>query len=638
MITTPPIFSTSRFHCLALGLIVIITVLAYSNSFHSPLTFDDFPNIVDNRYIKIKNLSLTSLADTVQKSPMPLRKLAYVSFAINHAFHGLDVVGFHAVNLAIHIATGLTLYLLALTTLNLPIMTNSCRRPAEVALAAALLWLVHPVQTNAVTYIVQRMTSMAALFTLISLLCYIHARLLAKENNRRFIFFSGTLLAAILALLSKENSAMLPLLILGYELFFLQTPERRQHTKKIWLAIGLSATVFFLIAWIYLGSNPFNAMLAGYESRDFTLLERLLTEPRVIIHYLTLLLLPLPGRLNISYDFPISHSLFTPPQTILAILALAGLIAAIPLLYKRSRLISFALFWFLANLIIESSIVPLEIIFEHRIYLPSMFLFIAAALGLAHLTDRRPGLFRVATFCLIGLLAIGTWIRNNDWHTEISLWTDVTQKSPNLPRGYNNLGKAESSQGKIQSAIQNFQKAISLDPRIGYTYFNMGVAYDLINKQPEALAAFSTALGKKEVYFAKVHNSLGITYRKMGNFQKAMQEARIALQIDPDMLESLVTIGICYESMGQPTKAIAIFEQAAAKDLDSVDLYNSWAISLTTLGMFDQAISKLKHALTLMPRHFESNYNLGVVYSQKGMIAEAEQQIAHALSLKNTPE
>jgi tetratricopeptide (TPR) repeat protein len=298
--------------------------------------------------------------------------------------------------------------------------------------------------------------------------------------------------------------------------------------------------------------------------------------------------------------------------------------------------LSFALFWFLLNLLIESTIIPLELIFEHRMYLPSAFLFIAAAGYLEKITHFRLALFHPALLLLVSLLAVLTWMRNSNWQTEIKIWTDVTQKAPGLARGYINLGKAYSLQGDLETAAQHYRKAIALDQQNGVAYYNLGVFYDLTNRLPEALATFELALTKKHINPAQVHNSLGIVHRKLGNPRQAIQEAQIALSLDPEMIEAYITLGICFENQGQSAKALLMLAEAAAHGLDTEDLHNNWAISLASLGRFEQAIAHLKHAIELNPKHFESTYNLGVMYSRIGMMPEADQLISRALALKNS--
>jgi hypothetical protein len=250
--------------------------------------------------------------------------LPNISFALNYYFGGSDVFGYHLVNILIHIAVAFTFFLLARTTLNLPVLAGRFQQSSEIACAAALLWAVHPLQTNAVTYIVQRMTSMATLFFLLTLLFYVWARVHDKIDTKKIFFFGVSALFGIMALLSKETSGMLPVIIIGYEFFFLRrTAETASNRQKVLLFCG-GLLVFLVICWLFLGNDPLARILSSYSHREFTLGQRLLTETRIIFHYLTLLILPLPSRLNLAYDYQLSTGLLAPPQTLLAIFGILG--------------------------------------------------------------------------------------------------------------------------------------------------------------------------------------------------------------------------------------------------------------------------------------------------------------------------
>ena len=175
----------------------------------------------------------------------------------------------------------------AINPLTLPGLASRFQRSGEIAFAAALLWAVHPLQTTAVTYIVQRMTSMATLFFLLSLLCYVKARI-TKNDSRKIILFAAATLLGAMALFSKENSGMLPVMILGYELFFLPRPgQEKKNRKTLLILTGGALVAFFLICWLFLGNDPLARVLHGYEGRGFTLGQRLLTETRIVLHYLS---------------------------------------------------------------------------------------------------------------------------------------------------------------------------------------------------------------------------------------------------------------------------------------------------------------------------------------------------------------
>jgi tetratricopeptide (TPR) repeat protein len=589
-----------------------IVIFLYSHTFQSPFTFDD-SQILDNYYITHNDLSFESLSNISSLTHSKRRMLPNISFAVNYYLGGADVWGYHLGNILVHILTAFFFYLLARTTLTLPSMAGRVRRPAEIALVAALVWAVHPLQTNAVTYIVQRMTSMAALFYIIALFCYVKARII-NGITPKILFFAATVLFGVMALFSKENSGMLPIMIGGYELFFLQRPGSRPLNRKIIMGLGGALMLFVLICLLLLGTNPLAGILNGFDHREFTLGQRLLTQTRVIFHYLTLLVLPLPSRLNLAYDYQLSTGLLAPPQTLLAIVGLAGLALLIFFLYRRDRLTSFALFWFLGNLVVESTIIPLELIFEHRMYVPAMFLILSATAWCYRLTDKRTVTPRLIVVGIMALLCVFTWQRNAVWKNEITLWTDVVEKSPGSLRGYGNLGLAYSKSKKYATAEQYLHKAIAIG-----------------HNDKSGNFSFQTRLK----YLAKAHENLGLVYRELHNYPEALSESTIALELDPSRPDPLVTMGIVYAQINDHQKAYQFFQKASGMGLSSVDLYNNWAVSSFNLGKTDHSIRLLKHALAMDPEHPESHYNLGIAYSSLGMFEEAEREMAMSMELRS---
>ena len=444
-------------------ILAVFVALPYSNTLHSPFTFDDAPNITKNRHLQLADLSLASFSKAATKSMNKRRWLPNISFALNNYYSGNDVFSYHFVNIALHIITALFFYGLLACTLSLTWSGLSVIRAREISFWAALLWGVHPVNTNAVTYIVQRMTIMATLFYIASLFFYLHGRTRSGPLITRFFWYLACLVTALSAFASKENAFMLPFAIVGFELYFL---SQYRDKKKLGIAIAAIGALFFIAvsAWIIFGENIVEAILGGYKARDFTLSERLLTECRVAFHYLSLLAIPFPHRLNLVYDYTLSTGLFSPPQTFIAIVGLLSLAFVSVHLFKKHRLWSFALFWFFLNLIIESTVIPLEIIFEHRLYLPSMYIFVAFIFTFSGITAHRTKLFRGIVLTLAILLTISTWQRNEVWSSEITLWEDIAKKSPQLARGHLNVGIAHSNAGDYQESIKHYLKAISLNP------------------------------------------------------------------------------------------------------------------------------------------------------------------------------
>jgi hypothetical protein len=369
-------------HLIAIALIVGVAFVAYSNTFHVPFQFDDRPNILDNPHVQIKVLTWERVEQLIKNTyKVTIRVFSYFTLALNFYFGEFDVFGYHWVNFFIHIASGIFLYWFLILTFHLPFLREQYESISyPVSLFASLIFISHPIQTQAVTYIVQRMASMAGMFYLLSMILYIKGRL--ASGKVQVCYFGGLGLSYLFGVFSKENVAILPLFIALYEFFFFQKLDLSPRGKKIvfWLVGALFLLgVFGLILW---GPRYYNDIVEGYKMREFTLEERVLTQFRVVLYYLTLLIYPHPSRLNLDYDFPLSKTIFDPPTTLVSILIILGIIGFSIWIAKRKPVVSYFILWYFGNLVIESSIFPLELVYEHRLYLPAMGPFVLFSLAL----------------------------------------------------------------------------------------------------------------------------------------------------------------------------------------------------------------------------------------------------------------
>lgn len=366
---------------LSLLAITILGTIIYSNTFDASWHFDDNTAIVENYNIRdLKGAVLSGGS----------RWIGFITFALNYQFGELDVFGYHLVNICIHLISAILVYFLVLLSFKTPFLkdTRISHYAAYLSLASSLLFVAHPIQTQAVTYIVQRFTSLATLFYLLSLVFFIKARLQNLRGKRFYSlshlgYYLGSLLAAYLAMKTKEISITLPAIILLYEFCFFSTSLRVLVRKLVYLIPFL--LTFFIIPFSRYGIELFGISggtfigiaevgdVIGKATQETTAISRtdyFLTQFNVIVTYIRLLFFPV--NQNLDYDYPISHTLFEFP-TFFSFLFLAFIVIFGVWMFMRSRLISFGIFWFFITISVESSIIPIrDVIFEHRVYLPSV--------------------------------------------------------------------------------------------------------------------------------------------------------------------------------------------------------------------------------------------------------------------------
>ena len=604
--------------------LLILLLAVYSNSFYGDWHFDDYANIIENPNVQINSLSFSELKQSfigIYQDRL-LRPFSYASFALNYYVGGLNVFGFHLVNFFIHYLSSVFLFLFIFNTLKLPLCKNQYENIAyPVALLATVLWSVHPVFVTSVSYIVQRMTSMAGLFYIMSMYFYLKGRM-SKTKGKSIGFFILCALAGLASLLTKENAVMLPFSILLFDLLLIQgaTKENIKRFLKILIAPLL---LFIIVGFLYTGG--FSNAFSGYAGRDFTMYERLLTEPRVIIFYLSLLFYPIHSRLTLLYDIDISHSLLQPWTTLPAILLILFIIATAIYLCRKRPLMSFCILFFFLNHIIEGTVIPLELIYEHRNYLPAMFLFIPVAQFFVYVLDyfsyKRLLQIAVALGVIIIIVGLGdvTFRRNAIFSDEFLLWSDNIEKYPNLSRPYGNLGNAYMHYQQKEKGFKYFEKALAVD-NFGNIHIravqenNMGKYYYMEGQYDEAFVFFeksykvNSSYRSNIIYMAKIHilkgendlahqlitssinkasdhidllEILSLIHIKKKDYQKAEADAQKVLKKDLSRSFPLSVLAETSRIKGNLRSSIALWQlyqstspQDAYGNLALINLYN----------------------------------------------------------------
>lgn len=618
-------------------LFAVVGIAVYSQVIlHGPFLFDDFEYVVDNPIIA--DLSPAFL----MSDP---RQVGYLSFALNYAMGGENPVGYHLVNVLVHIANSL---LVLGVVGSLLFILNGFREPLQIhrhaAFFAALLFLVHPVQTQAVSYITQRFTSLATFFYLLAVWSYLAARTRLERDGpsrRAYALYALSLLGALLAVKTKEISFTIPAVLLLFEALVLK--DSRFLSRRFLYLIPFAVTSFIIPlsllgpGWGLIGHSAGIADITRSEKLfDLTsrpVLPYLYTQFRVVVVYVWTLLMPI--RLRVVYDFPVSYRFFDIKvvASFVFLLLVAG--GAVYLWRKGSslqerpdaslayRTVAIGIFWFFITLSVESSIIPIkDIIFEHRMYLPSVGFLMACAIVILYLSDRllKKGGYLVTVGSAVLLiavpLAVEAYVRNDVWTDEVKLWSDVVRKSPEKAIGYNNRGMAFARRGEYQLALEDLNKAISLFPKIvserakwenadinpsnmSKTYVGRGDVYSALGDSGRAREDYQRS--KRLVSMpVNVDERLALanTYAKRGAYKHAIEEYNQILQWEPEQIDALNDRANAYSYIGRYTEAINDLTRVIALEPDLVLAYYNRGIALAWADKKDRAVADFEYACT----------------------------------------
>ncbi|BAL22700.1 tetratricopeptide repeat protein [Azoarcus sp. KH32C] len=498
--------------CVALSLAVIVTYHGMErNGFH----FDDWPNILQLQAIKLSTLSLSGLIEAGRHAFLPLRPLPSITFALDWWRGNGAAAPFLVTNLALHVLTTCAVWSLLR---QVQLMANGGSLPPPPLLAAAgatLWWALQPIHVQAVSYIVQRMTILAALFTLTAATSYLKAR---GNTRQPFLWLACSVISLLLAATSKENAWIAPLLLLMTEFLIVRSdgPLIRSRFDRALIALPLVGTLFILIDLLAQGPISHWA-LRGYETRSFTLGDRLLTQPKVVLFHISQLLWPLPDRFSLEHDVQIVHSAASLAFWLPALVITAWCGVALKLAYGRMHRISaFWMLWIPATLVIESSFVPLEMVFEHRMYLPSVGFAGLVAQGLARTGSWHPRGRAVAWTVLATFALLSMWSTNEripQWRTETTLYEQAVKVAPHSARAWNYLGISLLSQRRNEQvspehyaqALDAFSRAIELDARYAAPWTNRGVAHWVHGEADAAQHDLETAISLSDKDSAAFH-------------------------------------------------------------------------------------------------------------------------------------
>jgi tetratricopeptide (TPR) repeat protein len=522
-----------------------ITVIAYYPGMSAGFYFDDEPNLLEVAALQWNEFSVSNVSAALEDAHLRSRPVANISMAVNHLFSGLDPAPYHWTNLVIHLAVGLALFW---------VITLFQRRhgnaPANrtIALLAVLLFLVHPLNIQATTYVVQRMTSLATLFALLAFASYLKGRYQQQAGLQRSWFILAAV-CVLLAVLSKEIGLLVVPLLLLYELCFNRVEWQAVYRRAVdnaglplvLLAGSLTLLLPAWLGWLYAGD--YLHWNGNMPFRDFSGMERVLTQGRVQIFYLSLLLWPSPSRLNLDHEFAVSRSLIDPVTTLLAFVLIAATIVIALRSIRTRPVLAFPVlgYWLLHSM--EAGPVNLELVFEHRMYFPMTMLALLLALNVRPKNPARAFGSYTALLIVAALLAVATYQRNVVWGDPMSFHRDIAAKSPGKFRPQYNLGTELGKRGMFDEAAAALEQAVLI--------------------WPESSVA---------------HNQIGNVYLMKSQPRQAEQHYRLAVQYDAQNAEALFNLASVLMSQGRYAEQREVLEQFIRVAPPYLDEQKQWAI------------------------------------------------------------
>jgi len=629
---------------MAAAALAAAALAVYGGTLHSPFLHDDAGGIAGNPTIRHFSSALFPPSGGLPVSGRPVLNL---SFAINYAISGSAVWSYHALNLLIHIGAGWALFGIVRRTLsnasNSPSgssLAKLCQHPFAVAFFIALLWTLHPLQTESVTYLSQRAESLMGLLYLLTLYCFVRGTEIGNGAGarRRAGWYALSVLACVLGMGTKEVMVTAPVMILLYDRAFVSGSFSEAWRRRRGVYLWLAAT-WILLAFL-VGGGASRGGTAGFGT-SLPWWAYAFTQLRAVALYLRLSFWPSP----LTFDYGL---VWGGPPLVMAFdgALIAGLAAVSAILLFRNTALGFFGAWFFLILAPSSSVVPVatELIAEHRAYLSLAAVIIAAVFGVQivwRYLGARSGLGG-RTSVLMGLLAVAvvatglgaaTVQRNEAYRSALDLWTDAVAKTPQNAGARNNLGNALADQGMLPEAMAQYEEALRLVPDYDDPQYNLGNALARSGRLQEAVEHYRTAMRVRPGN-AAIRYALGEALRRLGRLDEAQSQYEEALKGESDSVDVWRGLGSAMLNGGRWEQAARAFGMAVQLNPDDTDALVNYAGSLAQLGRNSESARAFQDALRLEPDAADVHNDLGGVLAQDGRLAEAREEFEHALRLK----
>ncbi|MBN1793377.1 MAG: tetratricopeptide repeat protein [Candidatus Omnitrophica bacterium] len=609
--------------------------IAYGAVVNGDFLYDDIAFITDNPYIK--NFAYVPLyftsPDTVSVGDRHhiWRPLRTVSFAVDYHFWRLNPFGYHLTNLLFHCANAFFVFLLALHFLSGCIRERKMQIP--MSMGAALLFAVHPVQTEAVSWIASRGDPLYAFFLLGSFLLYIAF----KRQSGHPLLYAASLACFVLSLLSKESACMLPFVLILYDVCAGSFLWRSARKEALWyLPFFVIASGYLVIRYLILREVGQSSYIGGtFLYTFFTMLTVLLTYFRILIS---------PVGLRLLYDIPIAHHFLEP--RVLGGAVIAYLLIAVALITRKKQpVVLFCVGWFFLNWFPASNVIPIMgLIGERLIYLSSIgycILFVWALYHLLHVLTKEPkqlfSSFLVLMFFFTTGYTVGTIHRNLDWRDEVRFWQKTVAGAPLNHKAWHNLGIVLVAQGRFKEGRAALEKTVELmqvsatgASEDNYVYFGLALCSYRLGENREAERYIAKAI-EIDPDNEEAFSLNGLLAAERGDFQEALTMHNRALSLEPDSAKALHNAGLTYQQMGLFEKALESYKRAIQLNPDFIEAYNSLGVLLKNNGRLEEACNAFIRAIELNPRFALAYNNLGICFvgmnkpdEARGLFEEAE--------------
>ncbi len=654
---------------LHITLILAAGCIIYSNTLNVPFHLDEF-YIKDNPIVK----GIDAPDEVIRKAGLDLydhsynRYIAYLTFAFNYKLGGFNVFGYHIVNLSLHLLTALLVYALVFLTFKTPIMEQSALREKRlpIALFVALIFVAHPIQTEAVNWIWQRVAVLVAFLYIAALVAYVRARLEKKSKVRMLVYYFLALAATVLAMRTKQNSFTIPVMIALYEAVFFSGPVKARLMRLVPFAATMSIipyTYLYILGYSFKRSTEgiWNPLAADIGRGEF-----LITQLRVMVTNVRLLFWPV--NLPIFHEYDVSPVFFS-MEILLSTLFVGVLLGSglyLVLHFRGARneyaLIGFGILWFFVAIAVESLVPQYTLLCNYRLYLPSVGMILAVVsflfvLGREYTQFKKRFMAGTLVLCVL-ILGVSTYIRNEVWATEVSLQQDTVKNNPKSPTAHFLLGNAYKREGNLQEANREFDLALRLDeeasavsaqtksrgvsgtgiallkravrPGDAESHYNLAVEYYRLGQPGKALSGMRQVVALENNHVG-AHYFIGLIAHDQERYDEAIREYQLVIALKPDFVEARTNLGGVYGQLGRYEEAMAEVQAALRIAPEYAAAHRYLGLIYQDLGRLDESIAELKTALRINPDYAEAHNNLGEIYVFLGKGEDAVQEFLRAI-------